>query len=531
MLKIVFRADASLLIGKGHIMRCLTLADEIKTHQDDADITFITTPHTGNLDEFIVKQGYKVTSLPPPLANLDKNNTATWLGRTQQEDATACQAKLTQHYDIIIIDHYAIDIKWHRLIRPYCQNIMVIDDLANRPHDCDILLDQTLSRNKLDYKKLTPTTCSTLAGESYTLLRKEFYQYRIQAKEKRKKLRNLPNNFHVLVSLGGFDIDNISQLAINALKTLHNSSLTFTATLILSSQSKHLASLKSTVDSLSWLTLELDCATMSEQMLKADIAIGASGATAWERCCLGLPSLSIETASNQKWVSSSLAKRGAIINLGNSQRVKAIDIIDAFNKLLVESSEKNIHMPLYQQSIKSSFACIDGEGSKRVYHRVINIIKPIDTIVLKPAVENDIDIIFNWQSNANIRRFSRNTKPIEYQEHCQWFKKAISSNKRKIYLIHTQQRIVGMLRLDHIDDLIDEISILVDPNEQGKGFALSALKALETLALTKTIEAFVREDNIASHKLFQSAKFKKISATKYCLFPPPPKEVTNNHAR
>jgi RimJ/RimL family protein N-acetyltransferase len=88
-----------------------------------------------------------------------------------------------------------------------------------------------------------------------------------------------------------------------------------------------------------------------------------------------------------------------------------------------------------------------------------------------------------------------------------------------------------MLRLDHIDDLIDEISILVDPNEQGKGFALSALKALETLALTKTIEAFVREDNIASHKLFQRAKFKKISATKYCLFPNPPKKVTNNHAR
>lgn len=519
MLKIAIRADASLLIGKGHIMRCLTLADEIQTHQGDAEITFLTTPHLGNLDQFILEQGFKVISLPSPFDCLEKNNTATWLGRSQEEDAIACQATLKQHYDIIIVDHYAIDIHWHQLMRKYCDKIMVIDDLANRQYDCDILLDQTLSRSDLDYKKLIPATCSTLTGEIYTMLRKEFSLCRIEAKHKRNKLRSLPKDFHVLISLGGFDIDNISQLAINALKALYNTSLTFTATLILSSQSKHLARITSTVASLPWLTLELDCSTMSLQMLKADIAIGASGATAWERCCLGLPTLSIETASNQVLVSSSLLKQGAIINLGSSQCLSSSDIVEAFNKLLTDSVEKNIHGLLYQQLIENSFTCIDGKGSERVYRQMMTIIKSNNNIVLQPADEKDVDIIFNWQSNTEIRRFSRNTKPIEYQEHCLWFKNAISSNERTIYLMHAQQCIVGMLRLDDINDSTCEISILVDPNEQGKGFALAALKALESLPITKIIEAYVREDNIASHKLFQSAKFKKVSATKYCLFP------------
>ncbi len=530
MLKIAIRADASLLIGKGHIMRCLTLADEIQTHQGDAEITFLTTPHLGNLDQFILEQGFKVISLPSPFDCLEKNNTATWLGRSQEEDAIACQSALKQHYDIIIVDHYAIDIHWHQLMRKYCDKIMVIDDLANRQYDCDILLDQTLSRSDFDYQKLTPTTCSILTGETYTLLRKEFSQARINAQQKRKNLNLLPNAFHVLISLGGFDIDNISQIAISALNVLYSESVSFTATVILSSQSAHLADIKNTVSTLPWITLELDCSTMSVQMINADIAIGASGATAWERCCLGLPTLSIETAKNQSLVSSALVDKGAIINLGYSQDIEVIDIINPF-KLLLDKKAANNGLSLYKQLINSSFSCCDGKGTARTYQQMQVMIADKASVILKPATKCDVDVIFSWQSNPEIRRFSRNTKPVKYQEHCQWFDKAINSTQRKIYLIHTQQNSVGMLRLDDINDSTCEISILVAPNEQGKGIALAALKALETLSITKIIEAYVREDNIASHKLFQSAKFKKVSATKYCLFPKTNNTVTTNHAK
>lgn len=533
MLKVIIRADASLLIGKGHIMRCLTLADKIKAHQCDAEITFMTTPHFGHLDTLIVEKGYNVISLPSPATKLEKNNTSSWLGCTQEEDASACLSNIKTPYDILIVDHYAIDIVWHKLMRNCCEKIMVIDDLANRHYDCDILLDQTLSRNPIDYKSLTPITCLTITGSKYTLLRPEFATTRSKAKQKRKQLKYLPSNFHVLISLGGFDEDNISQMFINALKSLHIEGATFTATLVLSSQSEHLVSIKHAINALPWLTLNLDCSTMSAQMLKADIAIGASGATAWERCCLGLPTLSIETASNQQLVSASLAQRGAIINIGDSQFITQDKIINALNNLISSDSTEIENLTLYERLVKNSFDCCDGKGTERLYKTIMQklALKSHNGLTLKRADKDDVDIIFKWQSNAEIRKFSRNNKPIEYQEHCHWFSNAISSSNRTIYLIHYESRISGMLRLDDIDDTSCEVSILIDPQEQGKGIALKALNTLTHLGIHRVIHAYVHEDNVSSHKLFTKSNFSKISATKYCLFPFEIKERDESHAK
>lgn len=516
MLKIAIRADASLLIGKGHIMRCLTLARAITLEKPNTDITFITTPHVGNLDKTIIEQGFKLISLAEsltkslktPFKPIDINDTNTWLGRSQQEDANACLEQLKSPFDLIVVDHYTLDKTWHQLMRPICQQIMVIDDLANRVYDCDVLLDQTLSRDESDYYQRTPTTCLKLVGESYTLLREEFKTRRIEAINKRNKLNQLPTNFHVLITMGGFDPDNISQIAIDALKQFRSTSSKFSATVVLSSQSTHLSSIQSTINGNTWLSLELDCQNMSSQMLKADIAIGASGTTAWERCCLGLPTLSIQTADNQALVSSSLEKQGAVINLGSHKSIEAIEIKNALTTLISSNNDT------YSAMITQCFISCDGNGAYRVYQQLFDT-----PVKLRSATINDLDLIFSWQSIPQVRQYFRNPDPITYSEHCQWFNKAITDINYHFYIIADNNSAVGMIRLDQKTNSELEISILISPDFQGKNLASKALTKIIKQYQDKIFYAYVDINNAASHKLFNKAKFTKVNDTTYRLFP------------
>lgn len=508
MLKIAIRADASLLIGKGHIMRCLTLAGEIKKHHADANITFITTPYSGNLDGFISQQGFTVVSLPPPAINPEKNNTATWLGRTQKEDAVACQTSLSQHYDLLIVDHYAIDIQWHQLMRRCCKQLMVIDDLANRHYDCDILLDQTLSRAQRDYQDRTPPTCTILVGESYTLLREEFAKYRSRAIEKRQQLTSLPPNFHVLISLGGFDIENISLMAIHALQTLQNSHPGFTATLILSSQSKHLKNLSDISNSLPWLTLEIDCTTMALQMFKADIAIGASGATSWERCCLGLPTLSIQTAENQRLVNTALEAKGAILSVGTHEKMTAFFIEETIKTLILDEKSH------YAALVKACFDTCNGKGANKVYKKL-----SAQGVKLRRAEIDDLDLVFSWQSNPIIRQYFRNSQPVTYDEHVLWYNKAIIDTNYHFYIITYYGYSAGLIRLDALENNEMEISILISPEFQGNNLASIALNKIVQQYCSTVILAHVATKNAASHKLFSRANFAKINENNYRLDP------------
>jgi UDP-2,4-diacetamido-2,4,6-trideoxy-beta-L-altropyranose hydrolase len=511
MLKIAIRADASLIIGKGHIMRCLTLAHYIKATQQqnnvEVDITFICNNFDGNLNHYIEEQGFSVISLNSE-QEINKLDTSTWLSRSQQNDAKLCIDNTSIIFDWIIVDHYAIDKNWQQLIQAITHKILVIDDLANRVHDCDVLLDQTLSRDESDYEELTPKACLKLVGGHYTLLRKEFFKHRIKAENKRRNLTSIPFNFHVLITMGGFDLANTSLIAIEALKQLRCTSSKFTATVVLSSQSIHLESLQYCVKGINWLTIELDSQNMATQMLKADIAIGASGATAWERCCLGLPTLSIETAENQKLVSSSLEKQGAIINLGSSNNIEAFTIRNTLVALIDRKDNT------YESMINKSFISCDGKGVNRVYQQLFKA-----NVTLRPAVKNDLDLIFSWQSNPQIRQYFRNNEPVTYEEHCKWFNQAIINNKYQFYIITYEKNSIGMVRLDNILEQAVEISILISPEFQGKNIAAIALTKIIKKNPLNTIYAYIDINNIASHKLFQKANFTQVSDVSYRLFP------------
>lgn len=318
-MKVVFRADASLQMGSGHVMRCLTLADALNTQ--GAQCHFICREHPGHLLEVIRQRGHEVTGLPAAslqtsTVNQDAGDRpqelahAAWLGCDWQTDAQQTLATLANlHPDWLVVDHYALDQRWEAVLQPHYQKLMVIDDLAERPHCCDLLLDQNLGRQPQDYASLVPTTCHVLTGPRYALLRPEFAALRDYSLKRRAK----PRLSQLLISMGGVDQPNATGQVLLALK---NCALPADCriTVVMGLTAPWLQSVRELAAEMPWPTaVVVNVNDMAQRMADSDLAIGAAGSTSWERCCLGLPSLLVVLATNQRDIANGLERAGAAI--------------------------------------------------------------------------------------------------------------------------------------------------------------------------------------------------------------------------
>lgn len=356
-MKIVFRTDASVQIGTGHVMRCLTLANALRLN--GAECTFICRAHLGHLLELVQQHGHKTIELPArdELPNYTKQKSlahATWLGTDWATDAAETQHAIGPHTaDWLVVDHYALDHNWEQALRTHCQQLMVIDDLADRVHDCDLLLDQNLGRNAEDYIDLIPVTATKLIGPRYALLRPEFAALREESLARRLH----PQLKHLLITLGGVDKDNITSEVLNALRTcalpqrLH-------ITVVMGMHAPWLEQVRITAQSMHRPTQVLVNVThMARLMTDSDLVIGAAGGTAWERCSLGLPSMVIALADNQLQGASALQTEGVALKFENSNEINAL-----IQRLLIPNSQST----LLQQLSKKSAAITQGNGAALV---------------------------------------------------------------------------------------------------------------------------------------------------------------------
>ena len=312
--KIVFRCDASIQIGSGHVMRCLTLADELS--RQGAESFFICRQHDGSLIEILQQRGYQVYTLPLEHGLVIESESkatlahADWLASTQHRDAelSISIVKAIQP-DWLIVDHYALDESWEKRLKPYCKKLMVIDDLADRKHDCDILLDQNFGRDPQDYAAYVNEDCELLCGSNYALLRPEFAEWRSYSLERRQhnKLAS------ILINLGGVDKDNITT---KILKGLQTKSLPdhCSMNIVMGSTSPWIEAVKQQAAIMQWRTVvKVGVDNMAELMANSDLAIGAAGSTSWERCCLGLPTIMLVLADNQRDIANVLEDVGAAL--------------------------------------------------------------------------------------------------------------------------------------------------------------------------------------------------------------------------
>lgn len=320
-LKVVFRVDASLKMGIGHVMRCLTLAQVLK--ENGADVKFICRKHEGNLIDKIYSSGFNVYELEVLKDDKVDNKLAHfhWLGATQEQDSDDCIDMLkAEKTDWLIVDHYALDEQWQKNLKPYYKKIMVVDDLADRKHQCDILLDQTFGRQHDDYVALAPKDCKLLLGSQYALLRPEFAKWRVYSLERRSK----PEFKQLLINMGGIDADNVTENILDELK-ICNLPNDINIIIVMGGGAPHLKSVKFKADTLPYKTeVKVDVDNMAEIMANSDIAIGAAGATTWERCCLGLPTIQLVIAENQNTIARSLERNNAIKVLQDKKELSGI---------------------------------------------------------------------------------------------------------------------------------------------------------------------------------------------------------------
>ena len=302
-MRVAFRTDASLQIGSGHVMRCLTLADALKAR--GAECHFISREHPGHLLEVIRQRGHAVTALPagkPSSARADDSVQqpahAAWLGCDWSTDARQTGAILASlQPDWLVVDHYALDQRWEEVVAPHYRKLLVIDDLADRPHRCDLLLDQNLGRQPEHYAQWVPAYCQVLTGPQYALLRPEFVAlrpYSLQRRQAQPALRQL------LITMGGVDQPNATGQVLQALKTCALPA-DCSITVVMGLTAPWLQSVRELVAQMPWSTeVVVNVSDMAQRMADSDLAIGAAGSTSWERCCLGLPTLMVVLAENQQ---------------------------------------------------------------------------------------------------------------------------------------------------------------------------------------------------------------------------------------
>lgn len=338
-MRVAIRTDASLQIGTGHVMRCLTLADALRAA--GATCIFVCRSHPGNLLELIRSRGFDVRTLETlPCATWrdegderGEANHADWLGASWTEDARQTREVIgARPVDWLIVDHYALDARWERALRPSCLRLLVIDDIADRPHDCDLLLDQNLGRQPEDYEKLVPAPCLILAGPRYALLRSEFAAlrpYSLQRRQAQPAVRQL------LITMGGVDQPNATGQVLQALRTCALPA-DCRITVVMGLTAPWLQNVRELAAQMLWPTVVVvNVNDMAQRMADSDLAIGAAGSTSWERCCLGLPTLMVVLADNQRGIASALKQTGAVVELGLTSPARfAAQLTDAILQLV-----------------------------------------------------------------------------------------------------------------------------------------------------------------------------------------------------
>lgn len=312
-MRVAFRTDASLQIGTGHVMRCLTLAEALRDR--GATCRFVCREHPGNLLEIIGQRGFAALPLSTTMVGEGQENAsnaspthAAWLGAGWKTDAKQTLGALGDvHDDWLIVDHYALDARWERALRGKCRRVMAIDDLADREHDCEVLLDQNLGRQPTDYASHVSTDCQLLIGPKFALLRPEFAALRDYSLGR----RNNPELRHILISMGGVDKDNATGRVLEALK-LSVLPADCRISVVMGATAPWLEAVRCLARQLPWPTEVLvGVSNMAKLMADSDLAIGAAGSTSWERCCLGLPTIILVLADNQRMVAQELERAGA----------------------------------------------------------------------------------------------------------------------------------------------------------------------------------------------------------------------------
>jgi UDP-2,4-diacetamido-2,4,6-trideoxy-beta-L-altropyranose hydrolase len=434
----MFRVDASDRVGTGHVIRCLTLANTLR--EAGAEIIFSCRDYPGNLIELVRKHEIKTIVLPTEgvedaRASIDF---CVWDESHQLQDAQETISGLGGvRPEWIVVDHYALDHIWESQVRNHCGRLMVIDDLADRAHNCDCLLDQNLYTDAgKRYLGMLPGECIEMLEPKYALLQPEY-------SELHKK--SMPRNGHVknvLIYFGGADPDNLTGQCLDVLSHIGAKGLNFHVVIGASNVRRNeLIELASEIEG-AVVHEKLD--SLAQLMVMADLAIGASGATTWERCCLGLPSVVISTGGNQKLVAKELHDRGFIKWMGHADSVNYGEMRELLHEIF------SIGLP--EGWASNCYDLVDGMGAQRVAS--VMMASSNTDLILRRADIGDEGLLLYWVNDPIVRANAFSCGHIDPAGHHKWFRECLKASDRcQIYIAEDYYHVpVGQVRFDKKGD-------------------------------------------------------------------------------
>jgi len=509
MTPILIRCDASLSIGSGHVMRCRTLARELQRR--GAQVFFLCRRQRGDLIS-LLEQEFTVLPLPElPLSAAQglqgRELYSSWLGCSQAHDAADCLHALAQagirSANWLVVDHYGLDVTWETqllagLAGDAAPRLLVIDDLADRAHQADLLLDQNFfgAETETRYAGLVPPHCRQLLGPHYALLGPEYAQLHPLVPP-RTELRR------VLVFFGGVDPANLTGRALEAL--LAPALAHLAVDVVLGLQSRHRQAVADLVARRPHTTLHAPLPSLAGLIARADLAIGAGGATTWERACLGLPSLVVAIAANQLPFAVALNQVGAIQLLGDPVSVTAEHILQALLAALAGTWPR-----------VCGHGLTDGWGTARLATAMLGLHPPLQ---LRPATAADEALLLRWVNDPQVRSNSFSPELIGQAEHQRWFQAGLADENRHLLIASDAQGCpLGQIRFDRQPPSAAEgscqalIDLSLDRCVRGQGLATElvrlGLQAMERHwgPATEAV-AEVLDGNTASQATFARAGF------------------------
>lgn len=427
--RVVFRTDATPEIGLGHFSRCLSLARVLAGH--GASVSFVMRAPDRGLAGQLADAAISCHAIGADLAP------------GSDEDAEATRVCIADgERPLLVVDHYKIGGSWESRLRPSVGKLAVIDDLADRPHDCDILIDQNKLFDTDAYEKLIPPSAKALVGPRYALLRPEFAEWRAIPRHRDGRLSR------ILVSFGGSDPAGHTAAVLDALqpRLLELEAVD----VLVGPLNSRLDELRRYEDDSGKIRLHIGATNIAELLHGADLAIGGGGVMSWERLCLSVPSLAFGIVSNQVENVRDLMRLGVAVGTPDMPRpepaaiARWLDVLWEAPELLRGMSERGA-------------AIVDGVGVRRVANRLLS-----EALSFRTATQEDSLSIHTWRNHPAIRRVSGSSAEIALDDHQRWFARSLANPARLILIAELDGLAVGVARFD-IEGSEATISIFKDP--------------------------------------------------------------------
>lgn len=491
-MNLLFRTDASVAMGTGHVMRCLALAQAWRDAGGRA--VFAMAETTSAIQARLTAESCEVLSLACAAGTQDESRRTIALARERQAGW-------------IVVDGYQFGADYQRALKDAGLEILFLDDYGHAQHYfADMVLNQNVSASESLYQQKEPQT-RLLLGPRYALLRREFAAW---AGRKRDVS---PVGNRVLVMMGGSDAENLTARAIEALALAH---LDLETTVVVGGSNPRWATLQdAAARSQQKITVRRDVANIAELMGGADVAVSAAGSTCWELCLMGLPALLIDVADNQNALATELDRKGCAIHLGD-RTVSAKTIAAGLQRLY---NDYGLRLSLSRRSRE----LVDGNGSRRV----VSLLRGVKGLRLRRVRAEDKRLLWEWANDQEVRASSFSSDPIPWETHVAWFADRFacgdevdSAGKRGpgkslMWIAEDGEATpVGQIRFDARLDGDREVDVSIARSMRGRGFGSEVIK-LGMQALWEEdpgarVHAFIKPENLASVKAFEQAGFRRI---------------------